>query len=66
MNRIRPGIRFKDCKITKFSPQNVKQQINGELFTFKMADIGQDQPAIRVKKLMIFNIRRDIKVAAGR
>jgi hypothetical protein len=56
MNRIRPDIRFKDRKITKFFPQIVKQQVNGELFTLKMADVGNDQPVICVEKLMIFNI----------
>ena len=56
MNRVRPGIRFKDRKITKFFPQYVNQQVNSELFALKMADIGNNQLVIRIKKLMIFNI----------
>ena len=56
MNRICPDIRFKDRKITKFFPQNVNQQVNSELLALKMADVGNDQPVIRIEKLMIFNI----------
>jgi hypothetical protein len=56
VNRVRPGIRFKDRKITKFSLQNLNQQVNSELLAFKMTNVGNHHPVIRVEKLMIFNI----------
>ena len=64
MNRIRPDIRFKDRKITKFFPQMANQKIYGKLFAFKMADVGNHEPVICIEKLMIFNIGGDIKVGA--
>ena len=56
MNRVGDNIRFKDGKGRKFFPQKIMQEVNGELFAFKMADIRYDQLVIGIKKLMVFEI----------
>src|SRR5580692_1232352 len=66
MHRVGFNVRFEDRKITKFFPQNLKKQVDGELLTFKMPHIRNHHPVTSIKKLMIFNIRSDIKVGPGR
>ena len=65
MNGIGNGLRAISRKITKFLRNNIIQQLYCELLTFVMANIGDHNLPIGVKKFVVFVIGCHKELGAG-
>ena len=65
MKRIGVCLRFKDGKGRKFLAQKLIQKGYGELLAFIVPDIAEQEPAIRLKKLVILQVGRYKGISSG-